>query len=234
MADHEIVAGLTDQTIDIFIKDSSVTTGAGLPGLLHNTPNLVCYYRKGPIGVPTALPLVTQTVNGAHSDGGFVAVDGTNCPGQYRLDLSDVIVSTSGRVVLYLSGATNMAPCVVKIDVVATDLASRASQASVDSVQTVTAALTSAAAAKLAKSAGEMYVGTIDNTVAPTTTVFEADDITEATANHFKGRTIIFTSGTLKGQAREISAYSLVSGRGRFTVVALTEAPANNDQFLII
>jgi hypothetical protein len=234
MTSHEIVAGLTDQTIDVFIKDSSVTTGAGLAGLLHNTANLICYYRKGPDGVPTALALVTQTVGGAHSDGGFVAVDGTNCPGQYRLDLSDAIVATPGRVTLYLSGAANMAPCIVELSVVATDLASRASQSAVDSVKTVTDALTSAAAAKLARSTGEMYVGTIDNTVAPTTTVFEADDITEATADHFKGRTVIFTSGALKGQAREITAYSLVVGRGRFTVTAMTEAPANNDQFLII
>ena len=485
MAKCEIVAGSVDQTIDVFIQDSSVTTGAGLTGLVFNTANLVCYYRKGATGTPTALSLVTQTVGGAHSDGGFVAVDGTNCPGQYRLDLSDTIVATPGRVTIYLRGAANMTPCLVEIEIVAvnkydavrggltalpnanaeaagglitlgtgtgqltvssgtvtigtnndktgyslsqsfpanfaslaitgggavtigtnndktgyslsqafpanfaslginvsghisrttlvdtvttytgntpqtgdsyanttpgalrtavglasanldTQLASRASQTTVDaiqaktdnlpsdpadqsliitatnslastlgtpalasmsadiaaiqaktvnlppdpadqslviaatdslastlgttataagtaatvvssvvhgnaalktlidSVQVVTAALTSGAAAKLALSTGEMYAGSVDNTVAPTATVFEADNITEATADHFKDRTVIFTSGALKGQARVITAYSLVAGRGRFTVAALTEAPANNDQFLII
>lgn len=118
MAKREILAGATDQTIDIFIRDSSSTTGGGLTGLAYNTASLTCYYRKGATGTPTALTLATQTVGGAHSDGGFVAVDGTNCPGQYRLDLSDTIVATAGMTYVYLKGATNMAPCVVEIEVV--------------------------------------------------------------------------------------------------------------------
>lgn len=118
MAKREILAGATDQTIDVFILDSSSSIGAGLTGLVYNTASLVCYYRKGATGTPTALTLATQTVGGAHSDGGFVAVDGTNCPGQYRLDLSDTIVATAGMVTVYLRGATNMAPCVIEIEVV--------------------------------------------------------------------------------------------------------------------
>lgn len=118
MAKREILAGVTDQTIDIFVNDSSSTTGGGLTGLVYNTASLTCYYRKGATGTPTALSLATQTVGGAHSDGGFVAVDGTNCPGQYRLDLSDTIVATAGMVTLYLRGATNMVPCVIEIEVV--------------------------------------------------------------------------------------------------------------------
>lgn len=118
MSKREILAGATDQTIDVFIQDSSSSVGAGLTGLVHNTASLVCYYRKGATGTPTALSLVTQTVGGAHADGGFVAVDGTNCPGQYRLDLSDTIVATAGMVTIYLRGATNMAPCIAEIEVV--------------------------------------------------------------------------------------------------------------------
>lgn len=118
MAKREILAGATDQTIDIFVNDSSVSTGGGLTGLVFNTSGLTCYYRKGATGTPTALTLATQTVGGAHSDGGFVAVDGTNCPGQYRLDLSDTIVATAGMVTLYLRGAANMVPCVIEIEVV--------------------------------------------------------------------------------------------------------------------
>lgn len=118
MSKREILAGATDQTIDIFVNSSAVTTGAGLTGLVFNTTSLTCYYRKGATGTPTALTLATQTVGGAHSDGGFVAVDGTNCPGQYRLDLSDTIVATAGMVTLYLHGAANMVPCVIEIEVV--------------------------------------------------------------------------------------------------------------------
>lgn len=118
MAKREILAGATDQTIDVFIRDSSSATGGGLTGLAYNTASLTCYYRNGATGTPTALTLATQTVGGAHSDGGFVAVDGTNCPGQYRLDLSDTIIATAGMTYVYLRGAANMAPCVVEIEVV--------------------------------------------------------------------------------------------------------------------
>lgn len=114
-----IVKDSTDQTIDIFIQDSSASTGAGLTGLAYNTASLVCYYRRGATGTPTALALATQTVGGAHSDGGFVAVDGTNAPGQYRLDLSDAILATGvDRVYIHLKGATNMSPVVKEIELV--------------------------------------------------------------------------------------------------------------------
>jgi len=104
----------------------------------------------------------------------------------------------------------------------------------VDAIKVVTDALTAAAAAKLALSAGQIVTGTVDNDVAPTTTVFEADDITEATADHFNGRIVIFTSGNLAGQATDITDYELNGSNGKFTVTALTEAPANDDTFIII
>lgn len=115
----EILAGATDQTIDVFIQDSSSTTGAGLTGLAYNTASLVCYYRKGATGSATALTLATQTVGGAHSDGGFVQIDATNMPGLYRLDLSDTMVATAGLLKIMLKGATNMATCPIEIEVVA-------------------------------------------------------------------------------------------------------------------
>lgn len=91
------------------------------------------------------------------------------------------------------------------------------------------------AAARLALSAGQIIPGTVSNAVlTPTTTAFAADDITEATANHYNGRIVIWTSGALVGQATDITAYSLVSSEGNFTVTAMTEEPANNDTFVIV
>lgn len=97
-----------------------------------------------------------------------------------------------------------------------------------------------AAAARLALSAGQIIPGTVDDTVSPTTTQFEAGDITEATADHFgglaggNGRIILWTTGALTGQVASISDYALVSGRGRFTVPEMTESPADGDTFVII
>ena len=105
----------------------------------------------------------------------------------------------------------------------------------VDAIKVVTDALTAAAATKLALSAGTIVAGTVswDNTNA-TTTVFYSDDITEATADHFNGRIVIFTSGALQYQATDITDYELDTGEGKFTVTALTEAPADNVTFIII
>jgi hypothetical protein len=77
--------------------------------------------------------------------------------------------------------------------------------------------------------------GTSDNTAfTGTTTIFESDDITEATADHFNGRTILFTAGALLGQSTVIEDYALNGGRGRFTVTALTEAVPDNSTFVIV
>jgi hypothetical protein len=115
-------AGLTDQTIDVFIQDSTSTTGAGKTGLAYNTASLTCYYRKGAAGSATQLTLATQTVGGAHSDGGFVEIDATNMPGMYRLDLSDTIVATAGTVSIMLKGATGMAPLPIELQLIAANL----------------------------------------------------------------------------------------------------------------
>ena len=107
----------------------------------------------------------------------------------------------------------------------------------VDAIKVITDALGATAAARLALSAGQIIPGTVDtvtNTHTPTTTEFQADNITEATADHFNGRIVIFTSGALAGQATDITDYAAVGGIGQFTVTAMTEAPANNDSFIVV
>jgi len=91
--------------------------------------------------------------------------------------------------------------------------------------------------ANLAASAGQVIKATVDtvtNTHTPTMTVFQADTITEATADHYNGRIVIFTSGVLAGQATDITDYAAVGGIGQFTVTAMTEAPSNDDTFVIV
>ncbi len=93
----------------------------------------------------------------------------------------------------------------------------------------------SEAANNLEASAETIVVGTVshDNTAA-STTVFYSDDLTEATADHYNGRIVIFTSGALQDQATDITDYELDTGEGKFTVTALTEAPADNVTFIIV
>ena len=87
----------------------------------------------------------------------------------------------------------------------------------------------------IAASALGIVRGTSDNTgFTGTATQFEASDITEATADHYNGRVIVFTSGALASQATLITDYSLSGGRGHFTVSTLTEAVPNSSSFVIV
>ena len=95
----------------------------------------------------------------------------------------------------------------------------------------------SIAAANLSNAARTMVNGTVFDdgvTYVNTTTVIFCDDIVEATADHFIGSTIKFRSGNLIYQATKIEDYEQVSTYAKFTVTALTEAPANNDTFIIV
>jgi len=87
----------------------------------------------------------------------------------------------------------------------------------------------------LALSTDEMEAGTVDNTAfTATTTILESDDITETTPDHYNDRLLVFTSGALRKQVTKISDYEINAGRGKFTYVAVTDAPADDSTFLIV
>jgi len=114
-------AGTTSKDINIFIQDSSVATGAGLTGLAYNSGSLTAYYHRQGASSATAITLATKTV-GTWATGGFVAVDGTNMPGLYELGIPDAALASGATwVIIMLKGATNMAPVVLEIELLATD-----------------------------------------------------------------------------------------------------------------
>jgi len=109
-------------TLYVFIQDSSSSTGGGLTGLTFESASLVASFVR-PLAARAALSLITQTVTGAHADGGFVEVDSANMPGVYRLDLSDAVCATGvDTTIIMLKGATNMAPVLLEIQLTGFDL----------------------------------------------------------------------------------------------------------------
>lgn len=120
-----IKAGSTSQSVNLFIADSSSTTGAGLTGLTYNSGSLSCYYsHAGANATANAITLATlAAVNSAWSSGGFKEIDATNMPGWYRFDIPDAVLATSkGRsVAIHFKGATNMAPLPIEIELTAWD-----------------------------------------------------------------------------------------------------------------
>lgn len=118
----DIPAGSTDVKLTVFVESES---GAPLTGLVYNSSGLTCYTARAG-AVAGQLNLATQTVTGAHSDGGFVEIDATNMPGWYRLDLADDLVAAGVKFAgICLKGASNMQPCEIGVRVheaVAVDL----------------------------------------------------------------------------------------------------------------
>jgi hypothetical protein len=114
-----VQAGSTSVSVNIFIQDSSSTTGAGLTGLAYNTASLTAYYAPQR-STAMQIPLVTlAAVTSSYTSGGFKEIDATNMPGWYRLDLPDGAL-TSGRFVsVHLKGAANMAPLPLEIELTA-------------------------------------------------------------------------------------------------------------------
>ena len=88
----------------------------------------------------------------------------------------------------------------------------------------------SAPAVRLALSAGQIVVGAAETGTLSTTQM--TSDLTEATDDHYIGRTILWTSGALVNQATDITDYEGTNGLLTFT--ATTEAPSNGDAFIII
>src|ERR1035437_841387 len=116
MAKLSMLVASTSQTVNIFIQDSSKTTGVGLTGLVYNTGSLIAYYAL-PKATPVAITLATLAADTtAYSSGGFKELDATHCPGMYRFDLPDASFASGRFSTIMLSGAANMAPVLLEIE----------------------------------------------------------------------------------------------------------------------
>lgn len=118
-----LTAGGTSKSVDLALiqNSSAATPGDPITGLAFNTASLTAYYRKGATGTLTAITLATQTVGGAYSSGGFVQISSSNAPGQYRFDIPNTVIDTSGEANITFTGATDLATHTLKIIVTAID-----------------------------------------------------------------------------------------------------------------
>lgn len=114
-------AGTTSKMVDIFVQDSSSTTGAGLTGLVYNSGNLTAYYHSENDSSATAITLATMTV-GTWATGGFKEISSAHMPGLYQLGIPDAALASGSKyVIIMLKGAANMAPVVLEIELTAWD-----------------------------------------------------------------------------------------------------------------
>ncbi len=114
-------AGATSEIWQVFIADSSSTTGAGLAGLTNASSSLTAYYHRDTDTTATAISLVTMTV-GTFTSSGFKEIDATHMPGWYQFCPPNAAIGSGAKSCgFHLQGATNMAPLPIEVDLVAYD-----------------------------------------------------------------------------------------------------------------
>ena len=114
-----ILAGAASQTVNVFIRNSGSSTGAGLTGLVFNSAGLTAYYAL-PKAAAVQITLATlAAVTSSYSSGGFKEIDATNMPGWYRFDIPDAALASGRYVDIHFQGAASMAPCPVEIELTA-------------------------------------------------------------------------------------------------------------------
>ena len=112
--------GATSQIFEIFVRDSSSTTGAGLTGLAYNSSGLTAYYHRSNQSSATAITPATMTL-GTFTSSGFKEIDATNMPGWYQFCPPNAAFTSGQEVSFHLKGVTNMAPTVKVARLVAYD-----------------------------------------------------------------------------------------------------------------
>lgn len=115
-----IKAGATSNILQVFVRDSSSTIGAGLTGLTSGSSGLTAYYHKQSDTTATAISLTSMTV-GTFTSSGFGEIDSTNMPGWYQLCPPDTAFTSATGLALHLKGATNMAALPIEVELTAFD-----------------------------------------------------------------------------------------------------------------
>jgi hypothetical protein len=113
------VAGATSEIFQVFIQDSSSTTGAGLTGLTNGTSGLTAYYHRDTDTTATAISLASMTV-GTFTSSGFKEIDATHMAGWYQFCPPNAALASGAKsCAFHLQGAANMAPLPIECQLTA-------------------------------------------------------------------------------------------------------------------
>lgn len=95
---EDILIGVTDRSIAVFVPDPTSTTGAGKTGLAHSA--ITVSYTRVETDNDVIVTDVTSSLNALssltdnHNDWGWKEVSATLSPGVYRLDLADEVFAS--------------------------------------------------------------------------------------------------------------------------------------------
>lgn len=113
LMNYKIQRGSTNRILRVFIQNAA--SMSGLTGLAYNSSGLICRYAREGDPSSTSVPLVSAGI-GLWVSGGFAQIDSVNMPGWYELGVPNAALSSGDSVAINLSGAANMAPGLISIE----------------------------------------------------------------------------------------------------------------------
>jgi hypothetical protein len=126
--------GATDKSV--YVRGFTASTGLPYTAGAFDTASIAARYRRAGANAEVTITPVTQTVSGAHTDGGFVHVSG----GVYRLDIPDAAIAASSDYVdVWVYGITDVVFSTAHIDIVGSDPRAAAVAANVTQIAGQTA-----------------------------------------------------------------------------------------------
>lgn len=115
MAKHCLLVGTTSWIDYVRITDMN---GSPITGLTNSSTGLLSkYVLSGAASV--AISIISQTVTGAYSSGGFVEIDATAFPGLYRFDIPNAALASGNKSYVSLYGYSGMNVSMLEYDLVA-------------------------------------------------------------------------------------------------------------------
>jgi hypothetical protein len=202
--------GETSIIRSIIILDSMSDVGGGKTGLAHDTGSLVAYYWYPGISAVAALTLETITTLGTYAAPTsnvhirIKEISAANMPGLYELHFhNDWVSIVNGRKQIVLM--------------------LKGASGMVETLLRI----------ELLQPTGIVEIAVEDTDFSPTTTAFEVTGITDATANAYKDCWIKFLTGNNAGEAKKVTASSVVTTNVKLTVDTMQAAPADGDRAII-
>lgn len=157
----------------------------------------------------------------------WAAISG--CDGWYNLTLSTTDTNTAGMMRVIVQDSSVCLPVTVEFMVVPANMYDSLVGGTDTLEVDVTAISGDMTAADNLEAGAKAIVPSSVATGSSTTSV--VTNLTEATDDHYNGRTITFTSGALDGESASITDYNGTTKT--LTVSTMTEAPSNTDTFVI-
>lgn len=206
------------------------------------------------LGAADAAEVLKHNSNTVVDASGYTFSAITGADGMYALTLPASVLDTEGRLDVYVADTSVCRPVKHEFMVVSANVfdslfaAATTDYLQVDSLQidgNATSAMLSgttglnadvtkiSGSATAADNLEASALGIDNSTVASGSSLTSVvTNLTEATNDHYNGRTIVFTSGDLAGQAATITDYNGASKT--ITVAALTDIPASGVTFVIV